>query len=240
MICKSWLRADKDAGAGAFLTKYLEALFNIGDMIRDTSAEYQQVQAVKSESCQCWKIVRTWIGIENNLHWPQAWDNVVISVPLWKPECLRGWGWWGEVRDEIEQTHSFTKWDAAPNLTHWVSYLISSDEYFLCTLLTSCSPQSFVSSPDVVIITLVRHDFYNRPILSQTEIVGQFLPLVHNSPAYADWSWQGNEERSTILDKLKLISILAVHLLTHLWTSRFCRRLDISCVCTYFSIKLLM
>ena len=133
MICKSWLRADKDAGAGAFLTKYLEALFNIGDMIKDTSAEYQQVQAVKSESCQCWNIVRTWIVIENNLHWPQAWDNVVISVPLWKPECLRGWGWWGKVRDEIEQTHSFTKWDAAPNLTHWVSYQISSDEYFLCT-----------------------------------------------------------------------------------------------------------
>ena len=97
-----------------------------------------------------------------------------------------------------------------------MSYQISNDEYFLSSVLTSCSPQSFVSSPDVVIITLVRHDFYNRPILSQTEIVGQFLPLVHNSPAYADWSWQGNEERSTILDKLKLISIQAVHLLTHL------------------------
>ena len=66
----------------------------------------------------------------------QLWDNAAILVHYGdRVKCpatvMRRTG------DQIEQTHSFTKWDAAPNLTHWVSYQIWNDEYFLswCSLL---------------------------------------------------------------------------------------------------------
>ena len=133
----------------SWLNKYLEALFNIVDTDQcypgwiSTSPSCQLRALSTLGHCQNGKCCSISFRFSRSVAPPPH----VFLDPLWKLEMWNVLHSSDEEKlgDEIEQTHSVLKWDAAPNLTH-LCLIWSQMMNIFYGFHTSCAAPSFVSS----------------------------------------------------------------------------------------------
>ena len=131
----------------SWLNKYLEALFNIVDTDQcypgwiSTSPSCQLRALSTLGHCQNGKCCSISFSSSRSV------APHVFLDPLWKLEMWNVLHSSDEEKlgDEIEQTHSVLKWDAAPNLTH-LCLIWSQMMNIFYGFHTSCAAPSFVSS----------------------------------------------------------------------------------------------
>ena len=135
---------------------------------------------------------RKWFASVSSEIMRQSWS---IMATEWSVPAQ----WWGEL--EIRSSKLILSQNGTQHLIWHIGCLIRSEMMNIFSLgarFLRCSIFCFL--PDVVIITLVRHDSDSRPILTCQRLLVSFYPPHNNSRAFADYSWQWNEEGSTISD----------------------------------------